>query len=318
MTQRKHFKQLVRVRMEKTGESYAAARRQLLQQTEPAADGPCHFPGNVPATTALRILLASAGVRAPHTGKPFSEAMLFGIAGGVGIGVFSFYYEKENFASFFLAGRHLWQDDRAYLTNALTRFGITPMIRESGSAKAAETALREALANGPCIAWVDMAHLPHRGLPAEWSGGMYHVVTVYRVEDDGTALIGDLADAPVAVPGPALAEARGRIRKDKHRLLWISPAASPHDLASLVREGLRACHQGLTGAGGVKTARTNFSLEAVRQWAERLHGAKDKDSWERVFAPGPRLWRGLTSMAQFIEHWGTGGSLGRPLFSPRS
>jgi hypothetical protein len=110
MTARKHFKQLVRTRMEKTGESYSAARRQVLHQSaagEPASNVPWHFPGNVPATTALRVLLTQAGVRAPGTGAPFSEAMLFGIAGGIGIGVFSFYYEKEGFASFFAAGRHL-------------------------------------------------------------------------------------------------------------------------------------------------------------------------------------------------------------------
>ena len=96
----------------------------------------------------------------------------------------------------------LFETDLAYLTNALARFGITPKVREDGGAKPAAAALREAVAGGPCVAWVDMVHLPHRGLPSQWSGGAYHVVTVYRVEDDGTALIGDLTDAPIAVPVP--------------------------------------------------------------------------------------------------------------------
>src|SRR5262245_57791059 len=151
MTARKHFKQLIRARMEKTGESYAAARRNGLQQPEPAPKGPWHFAGTVPATTALRVLLASAGVRAPHTGKPFTETMLYGLAGGIGIGVFAFYYEKENFASFFVAGRHLWHDSLAYLENVLDRFGITPSVREAGSVKAAEKAARESLEDGPWI-----------------------------------------------------------------------------------------------------------------------------------------------------------------------
>jgi len=313
MTVRKHFKQLVRSRMEKTGESYATARRQVLRQAEPSPTNLWHFPGNVPATTALRVLLAAAGVRAPHTGKPFTETMLYGIAGGIGIGVFAFLYEKGDFASFFVAGRHMWHDDRAYLTNALGRFGITPAVRESGSAKA-DAALREVLAGGPCVAWVDMAHLPHRALPEHFRGGAYHVVTVYRFEADGTALIGDLTDQPVTIPGPVLAEARGRIKKDKHRLLSIPPSASPTDLAKLMREGLRACHRGLTGEGGVKSAKANFSLESLARWGDRLHGSTGKESWERMFARGPRLWSGLTSITRFVEYWG-GGGLGRPFFA---
>ncbi len=315
MTVRKHFKKLVRARMAKTGESYAAARRQLLQQLEPGPNGPFHFTGCVPATTALRTILTSAGVRAPHTGQPFSEAMLFGIAGGIGIGVFSFVYESEGFSSFFVAGRHLWHDDLAYLTGAFARFEIAPNVREAGSAKAAQAALRQTVAEGPCVCWVDMAHLPHRGLPSKWSGGSYHLITVYRVSDDGTALVGDLTDEPITIPEQNLAAARGRIKKYRNRLLSISAATGKLDLAALVRGGLAACHRGLTGVGGVKSARANFSLEAVRRWAQRLHGDSSKDGWERAFPPGPRLWRGLASISQFVEYWGTGGGLCRPLFA---
>jgi hypothetical protein len=53
MTERKHFKQLVRSRMEKTGESYSTARRQLVRQTATAAPTlpqRQHFPGSIPAT----------------------------------------------------------------------------------------------------------------------------------------------------------------------------------------------------------------------------------------------------------------------------
>jgi hypothetical protein len=102
MTRQKHLKQLVRARMEKTGERYATARRHVVRDTpagsNAARGGVSHLTGNVPAATALRTLLTAAGVRAPHTNEPFSEAMVYGVAGGIGIGVFSFLYEKENFA----------------------------------------------------------------------------------------------------------------------------------------------------------------------------------------------------------------------------
>lgn len=87
MTQQKHLKQLVRARMQKTGESYATARR-LVVRHAPAAKpaGPIHLAGSIPATTALRAVVSHAGIVDPHTNKPFTEAMLFGIAGGIGAG----------------------------------------------------------------------------------------------------------------------------------------------------------------------------------------------------------------------------------------
>jgi hypothetical protein len=40
------------------------------------------------------------------------------------LGVFAFHYEKENFSTFFVAGRHLWQDDVAYTKAACERVGL--------------------------------------------------------------------------------------------------------------------------------------------------------------------------------------------------
>jgi hypothetical protein len=317
MTAHKKFKQLVRARMKKTGESYAAARRQILRETRRPVDPAArwHFPGNVPASTAFRVLLTHAGLRDPHTGQPFSEAMLFGLAGGIGVGVFSFVYEKEDFASFFVAGRHLWHDDLAYLQQACTRMGITPTVRECSGAKPAAKHLTECLADGPCVAWVDMAHLPHRALPAAFSGSAYHVVTVYRVDEQaGTALLGDLADEPVAISLADLVQARLCIAKQKNRLLTVPPTAANPDLPTLVREGLGSCYRGLLGEGA-KGAKTNFSLEALRRWAERMHDSADKESWQRNFTPGPRLWNGLTAIYNYVEHYGSGGGLCRPLFA---
>jgi hypothetical protein len=147
------------------------------------------------------------------------------------------------------------------------------------------------------------------------SGGGYHIVTVYGIDDDtGTALIGDLTDEPLSIPLADLATARGRIKKDKHRLLSLPASQSSNDLSDVIRGALRACHDGLGGAGGVKSAAKNFSLESLRVWADRLHDSKDNERWERVFERGGRLWQGLTSIYDYIEHYG-GGGLSRPLFA---
>jgi Domain of unknown function (DUF4872)/Butirosin biosynthesis protein H, N-terminal len=319
MTAHKHLKQRIRARMAKTGEAYAAARRQIIRSVEQESGASAtrwHLPGNLPATTALRTLFAHAGMPAPHTHAPFSEAMLFGIAGGIGIGVFSFYYQKEDIATFFLAGRHKWHDDVTYLSDTLSLFGIQPVIQESAGAKVAEQQLRDTLdRDGPCIAWVDMAELPHRAMPSAWSGGGYHVITVYSVDDtNGTAQIGDLTDAPISITLADLARARARIKKQRHRLLALPQAGAVPDLATLVRSGLQRCREELLNPT-LPGARNNARLDALRTWAERMDGGKDKERWELVFRPGPNLWRGLCAIYDFIEHYGSGGGLCRPLFA---
>jgi hypothetical protein len=311
MTQQKNLKQRIRQRMEKTGESYASARRMTLQQAPPAHDHSqpfMHMPGSVPGATALRSLLANAGLRADHDGKPYSEAMIFGIAGGIGAGVFSFHYAKENLSTFYIAGRHLWHDDLGYLRAAAQRMGAKVEVKETGGAKQAASQLDAALKQGPAIAWVDMAELGTRGLPDYWSGGGYHVLVVFQGKD-GDYVLGDLADQPARLPAKQLAKARGRIKKDKHRLLQVVQVPARIDLHQAVTDGLRACHHGLTNA-----RLKNFTLQAFAKWAKDLR-SEAKDGWGQMFNPGPNLWRGLTSVYDFIEHYGTGGGLCRPLFA---
>jgi len=308
MTEHKHLKQLVRSRMQKTGESYSTARRQMVRQAAASTETLPqyhHFPGNIPATTALRDLLAHAGVRAPHTKAPFSEAMVFGLAGGIGAGMFAFHYAKENFSSFFVAGRHSWYDHTAWVLAAVQRMGLTAVVRESSGVKPAEKHLRALLEGGrPVMAWLDASSLPI-------SGGMYSVTSVHAIDDGaGTALLGDLAEALVPVPLTELAAARAKTKKDKNRLLALDPAKPTPDLAKLVRGGIAACAESL-----VKGRMKNFTLAAFATWADRLDGSKAADAWEKIFPLGPLLYTGLKSITEFVEYYGTGGGLCRPIFA---
>jgi len=317
MTRQKHLKQLVRARMEKTGERYATARRHIVRDASATTDtlrADSHLTGSVPAATALRILLTAAGVRAPHTNAQFTEALVYGIAGGIGIGMFAFLYEKENFASFYVAGRHDWANDVRYLTRGIERFGGSTTVSEG--VKPSAQGIAKALAESqPSIIWLDAAALPYKAMPPFYSGLASHLVVLYTIDEaGGTARIGDLSDEPIAIPIDVLTAARGRIKKDKHRAMWMRAGQLP-SLKTLVHDGLVACRDGLLGANAVGGSKTNFTLEALRVWGTRLHGSREKESWERMFAPGARLWRGLTSINEYIEHYGTGGGLSRPLFA---
>ena len=313
MTQQKHFKQLVRARMAKTGESYTTARRHVLaartEREQSLAEFP-HFPGAHPETTALRAALAHAGVTNPETGKFFTESMVFGIAGGIGAGVFHFYYAAEDFASFYVAGRHRWHESDTYVNDACLRFGVTPSALETGAKKRAAAQLAEAVAATGCaIAWVDMGLLPYRGAPPGLEGGGYHVVTVYEINED-EALIGDLTDQPIPITLADLSAARARIKKQKNRVLTVVGPQQDLVLREAVLAGVKACHDGLQNQ-----RMKNFTLEAFKTWADRMHGSSGKESWEQVFPPGHRLLQGLRSVYDFVEHYHTGGGLMRPLYA---
>src|SRR5687768_12682878 len=266
MTTQKHLKARVRSRMTRTGESYAAARAHVVAggtthdaPGETTVRGIRHFPGIHPETTALRILATHAGLGDPTTNGAVSEETVLAAGGGLGSGVFAFHYAKEHFSSLYLAGRRGWEDGRPFMEGAARRLGLDVAIADTGSARSADRDLRAALERGPVAAWADFTVLGYRGNPPEHSGGSYHVVVVYDVRDD-TAVIGDLSAEPIEVPLADLAKARGRIAKQKHRLLSV--AASPGsggtpDLAAATRAGLAAGAEALAAE-----PRRNFSLAA--------------------------------------------------------
>lgn len=330
MTRHSHLKERIRARMAKTGERYAVARDHVIgapgvagrsgEPDVPDVSGGTdpsivvrdirHLPGIHPESTALRLVATQAGVHGANGGL-LSEALAFVVGGGVGIGVFQFVYEKEDFASFFVGGGHRWDDARAFLEAGARRLGLKPEVVESGGARQAAVQLEAATAHGPAVAWVDIAELGTRGYPAEWSGGGYHVLVVYGRDDSGNWLVGDLAPEPIALAPEVVARARARIAKQRHRLMTVARPAegSPTDLVDAVRSGLRATVDGLHNPRS-----GNFGLAALADWADRLEG-HGRDSWSRAFPRGRRLWIGLTFLHLFVECHGTGGGLLRPLFA---
>ena len=50
------------------------------------------FTGRHWETGSIHNALAMQGIKAPHTGKPYSEAFLLGVSGGIALGYFLFEY----------------------------------------------------------------------------------------------------------------------------------------------------------------------------------------------------------------------------------
>lgn len=308
MTKDRDFKKLVRDRMTRTGESYAAARAQLARDAgEP--------PGMHPETAALVRLLAHAGVTGPARTAP-TEALVLGLGGGIGAAAFTFEY-KGHPPTFYVATRcePQYPYSADFVRTAAERLGATCEIAESSSPAAAVKRLRDQLSRGPAMVWVDAGSLPWArklGGAAEL-GAMPHVIVVESIEDE-LAIVRDLPGRPFAIALPVLAAARKRLRSGKHRVLRVE-AEKPADWRAVFSDAIAACAASLAGKTKVKGPMSkNFGLPGLRRWAAALVDPKDKKAWTRVFT-APHAAANLAWTRHWIEHAGTGGGGFRALYA---
>ncbi|MBI1914897.1 MAG: DUF4872 domain-containing protein [Planctomycetes bacterium] len=281
-----------------------------------AVKGYAHFGGKHGASAAIKNLLAFAGVDNPQTGKPFSEALCFGIAGGIGAG-YSFCPSVPRYgcgSGVWIVGRH-----KSYATNAswyqdfFDRIGAVSRITEtSGKGKAFQNLLAELKDGRPVVVWCSRARLPFLGNPVESVDLWGHTFVVYAVDEaKGVAYGADRAATKVTLTLDELAEARNGICSYKNRTLTFHPpkAVSIETLRSAVRAGVKACAQELLD-GKIKT----FSLPGLEIWSKMICNASNKDGWLKVFKGG-LLYCALRDVFDSIETSGTGGGLYRNLFA---
>lgn len=122
------------------------------------------FGGIHPETAAVKNVLAYHGVKAPHTGEPFSEAMLFGICGGVGMCYILWEFKREGRTEPILVLAFCNKSNYPVkrLTNLCNRLNAKLTVKETSGKKLAEKHLAEALDRGqPAIAVVSESHLPY-------------------------------------------------------------------------------------------------------------------------------------------------------------
>lgn len=302
MTSRKHFKQLVRARMEKTGERYTAARAHVLDQHpeeavagETAGGGWQCRGGTHADTAALANVLANLGVVAPHTGEPLSEALVLGAGGGLGAGYILWEFSQHDARILVLGFRHSWQYPARWASATAERLGLHAEIHETGARRAAADRLDDVLGRGlPAILWADQQRLGYRHLP-DWLDGHGGGPVVAVGADDGRVLLDDRGSAPLAVEREHLAEARARVGSYKHRLIAIDPALAQIDVQLLnaaLTEGIRA------QVAHLRERSDSFSLPAWRKWARLATDTRNKKGWPTVFADRRGLTSALVSIYQ--------------------
>ena len=253
------------------------------------------FEGRHWETGSLCNVFAYQGVKAPHTGKPISEALLLGVSGGLLMGYFSFAYKGYD-PHVAILTRNTFDP----MDTMLARLGVIQHVRQTTNADKGLANLIDALEDGlPAIVWADMFSLPYNALP--YDQGMWQMapIVVYGYDGKGdTVWLADRARVPLTITTADLAKARARVKKDKFRLLTLDPP-DLDKLAVAVQQGIWDCIRRYTEAP-VAHAKNSFGLAAFQRWADLLTQPKQKLSWEREFPAGPKMYAGLTSTYKSI------------------
>jgi hypothetical protein len=265
-----------------------------------------HFDGRHYETGSIQNVLAYQGVKAPHTGRPYSEALLMGISGGATFGYFNFHYEGY-LPILPLLSRNTFDP----FETLLTRLGIRQDLRRTTTPDKGLTNLHDTLESGrPAIIWADVATLPYNGYhkdQAVW--GMLPLV-VYGLDDEN-AYLADRSGQPLIVRAKTLAEARARIKKEKFAVLSLDPP-QPDKIPSAVTQGIWDTIRLFSEKPPRGTAR-NFGFRGYDHWADMLTNTRNKFSWARYYPAGPEMFAALAGYAAFpglygaVQAWGDGG-----------
>lgn len=261
-------------------------------------------------TGTVRNYFDYRGVKAPHTGRPYSEALLMGVSGGAVMGYFVFAYEDYD-----PQARILTRNTFNPFDTMLQRLGVVQELQHTANPDKAVRNLVEALEDGtPALVWADMFGLPYEH--QNQGEGVWHMfpLLVYGYdESEDRVYVADRARAPLSMTTGELAGLRARVKNVKNRLLTLD-LPDPEKLPAAVRMGIWDCIK-LYTEKPPKGARHNFGLAAYRRWAEMLTKPKGKGSWAKEFPPGSKLYAGLTCAFWDINIFGKEGRAERDVYA---
>jgi len=245
------------------------------------------FEGRHREAGSIRNVLAHQGVKAPHTGQPYSEALLIGVSGGAAFGYFIFKYEG-------------WDPMLSLVTHnsfdpmqtMFERLAIPRDVMQTSKPETAQQQLIDALENGqPAIVWADMFSLPYNGNdePSEDLWGMAPLV-VFGYED-GAYHVADRSQKPLTVNEDDFAAARARIAKDKHRLMTLE-APDDGQLVKAVKDGIKQCVSLFT-EDPPKGGKNSWGFAGYQHWAKMLTNTRNQKSWLQTFDTDSAKWYGI-------------------------
>ena len=246
------------------------------------------FGGRHYETGSLHNLLA-------YNGYDISESLLMIVSGGLALGYFSFAYEGSD-PHVALLTRNTF-DPFERMTE---RLGVVQDVQQTGSAARAAANLEEALDSGqPTLVWADMFSLPYTLRRQDDDMWLMIPVTVYGLADN-IAFVADRARVPLEIPAADFLAARGVVKKTRYKLLTVIDVNMSR-LPSAVEQGLHQTVQLFRGEVPVKRAAKSLGYAGMTRWADCLTKRGDRQSWQKVFPVGPKMYAGLLSTFAALE-----------------
>lgn len=263
----------------------------------PILDNYNAFDGYYFQSGSIRNALDYQGIKAPHTDKAFSEALLFGVSGGMNFGYFHFHYEGYD-PQINILTRNTFN----LFEPILERLGIPYDEKRTASADKARKNLIDTLENGDApIVQADMWGLSYNALTHDEGMWAMMPLVVYGYDDE-TAYIADRAKIGLTVSATELDTARARVKKDKHRLITLG-IPNEAKLASAVTLGIWDCIKLFTEKPP-KGSANNFGFKAYQRWIKLLTKPTTKGSWAKILPSGRDLFTGLMSGFNFSQLFG--------------
>jgi hypothetical protein len=200
------------------------------------------------STGYITNVLAYQAVKAPHSGQPFSEALVMGISGGISAGYFSFEYEGTMPHIHFLT-RYIFNDDIP--PAILEQLAIPMQNQQTTDANKGMANVLNALASGkPVIVWVDNASLSYSAIPKDDDIYMVSPLVVYGCDMENNRVhIADRAHVPLTASVDEMIAGRTRIKKTRNRMMILGEP-DLNRLPNAVQHGI------VQGACGVRLLET--------------------------------------------------------------
>ncbi|MGW7379187.1 BtrH N-terminal domain-containing protein [Streptomyces sp. NPDC054794] len=303
MTERRGFKKLVRGRMARTGESYTTARRHVLANAARA---------ELPALPD-GLLYAEFGTDQHHEaslirhalGSVHDEALIAGLAGGIGFMYFVFEYQGRPPLLTIVAQHH----PEPWVPTALDRLHVPYDVQHSGKPQWAK--LRKALDAGhPVFCTVDRSRLPWHGMEPGFGTDPYTVVVAGH--DGDTLYVDDASAAPHAIGTEEFGAAWSAHKKGRHQMIVPTGGAIG---APDIDDAIAATAAHLTGPVLGNNFDVNFGFSGMEKLAAQLRDTRTKAGWERRFGEPVPFYHGVRRLYECLEVEYTAPDATRPLYA---
>ncbi|MFX0117245.1 MAG: DUF4872 domain-containing protein [Candidatus Hodarchaeota archaeon] len=271
---------------------------------------------------ALRNILDYQGTIAPHTGEPFTEAMLMGLGGGIGAEYLTWRTQTGS-AELYLRFRYKpskvssWKD--WFVTRIASRIGAKVTVHQTANREKGHNMLVDSLNDGkPVIAHLlrgeeknneFIRYLPYYTLPFKWVAGVQCVVVYGVDEGNNQVFLADKSAHPFTITLEELAEARAANPGLKHAIIVVDPPPKAEKLETAIKAGIRDCYQSL-----LNEYIRNCRVEAFEVWADRLVNRKHKQGWLQLF-PNKQLFDVLTKVHGVITFFNSSGGALRSVYA---